>query len=107
MSKNTSRPLKYCLIFILIHWMILFPLAFVVGGHPPIFYAIIDLPTTILMAILKPNGPIIEPIFFIGLPTITYGFVGYIVGILLNKRDRSQQKKTPKASYPGLQPDGK
>ena len=94
MSKNTSRPLKYCLIFILIHWIVLFPIAYVVDGEPPLVYGIIELPTMILFSIFKPNGPIIEPIFFIGLPTITYGFVGYIVGILLNKRDHNQQKKT-------------
>ena len=84
--KKTSRPMKYSVIFILIHWIILFPIAIVVDGEPPLAYGIIDLPTVILMPILKPNGPIIEPIFFMGLPTITYGFLGYMVGIFRNKR---------------------
>ena len=85
-----SNPIKYCFVFIVVHWAVLFPIAYFAGGHPPAVYALIELPTIILMQILQPNGPVIEPIFFIGMPTITYGFLGFLFGIYPNKKKRNK-----------------
>ncbi len=84
--------MRYCIIFILIHWTILFPITLAVGGHPPAVWAVIELPTAIIYtvfgqsiySIFRPNEIIPNIIIFIVLPTITYGLLGYVIGRRVN-----------------------
>ena len=99
---NFSRPKKYCLYFILIHWMLLFPISLAIGGHPPIPLMLLYLPTmlaiyliAIVVAAINIQPPVrgLEHLFlFILIPvnTLTYGIIGYIVGLAVQKKNNKK-----------------
>jgi hypothetical protein len=102
--QKISNPLKYCSLLILIHWLVLFPIAYYAGGHPPAVYVFFELPTVILLNFFTPMGPFAESIFFIVFPTITYGLLGFLFGIFLNKKHIKTTKSVIRQNVDASEP---
>ena len=93
--RTISRPIKYALLFIIIHWAILFPIAYTIDGHPPIPLLILILPSIIANTIVGLFINLIIPkafllrtslfdylLYIVMIPTNTafYGLLGYLYG---------------------------
>jgi len=98
--RKSSRPIRYCILFILVHWAILYPLAAAIDGHPPIFLMIVEFPAIASLNIFYLIFPssirpfiadkivIIETMIGITATTISYGLGGYLIGYWLNRHRR-------------------
>ena len=95
---NLSMPKKYCIAFILIHWILLFPISLAIGGHPPLPLMLLYLPTMLvinLIALAKIHMPAFEHIFLlilIPVNTITYGIIGYTIGLIVQRKNNKKSK---------------
>ncbi len=79
-----------------IHWGVLYPVAVAIDGDPPIPLMILQLPGVIALfcfaRLLYPLGvsgeiaAFIEGFIWRGTATISYGLMGFVVGLLVNKR---------------------
>ncbi len=98
--KKSSTPMRYCILFVFFHWVVLYPIALAIDGHPPIFMMIIDCPTVAaisLFNVILPSSTrslmagsivLVEVIIGVITTTISYGLLGYLIGHLFNRRRR-------------------
>jgi hypothetical protein len=103
-KRKTSKPIKYSILFILIHWVVLYPIGMAIDGHPPIPLMIFELPGIIALScfselfyplqISNERIVFIENIIIITGTTITYGLLGFVIGLLLNRKAKMSERSS-------------
>ena len=85
-SKEISKPKKFCALFILTHWTVLFPIMYIIDGEPPLPLMTLILPTLAVLPLIDKIFPgVPDNVFWLHLvvvQTVSYGVIGYLIGLL-------------------------